>query len=110
LNAAASDETPFAACRTAFPVRDYDLAATLTSGQVFRWELRDRCWEGVIGRRWVRLSVAGGSITAETAEAAGEAAVSNATPLSNNGYKVQLAKVAVKRAILRAAGLETGGF
>ena len=32
------------------------------------------------------------------------------TPLSNNGYKVQLAKVAMKRAILRAAGLETGGF
>ena len=34
----------------------------------------------------------------------------HATPLSNNEYKVQLAKVAVKRAILRAAGLETGGF
>ena len=38
------------------------------------------------------------------------AAVADATPLSNNEYKVQLAKVAVKRAILRAAGLETGGF
>ena len=45
-----------------------------------------------------------------TAEAAGEAAVSEATPLSDNQYKVQLAKVAVKRAILLAAGLETGGF
>ncbi len=44
------------------------------------------------------------------AEAAGEDAVARATPLSNNRYKVQLAKVAVKRAILRAAGLETGGF
>jgi xanthine dehydrogenase YagS FAD-binding subunit len=44
------------------------------------------------------------------AEAAGEAAVSRATPLSQNEYKVQLAKVAVKRAILLAAGYETGGF
>jgi xanthine dehydrogenase YagS FAD-binding subunit len=52
----------------------------------------------------------GRSVTADTAEAAGEAAIASATPLSNNEYKVQLAKVAVKRAILRAAGLETGGF
>jgi xanthine dehydrogenase YagS FAD-binding subunit len=44
------------------------------------------------------------------AEAAGAAAVSRATPLSQNEYKVQLAKVAVKRAVLLAAGLETGGF
>jgi len=36
--------------------------------------------------------------------------VAQARPLSNNGYKVQLAKVAAKRAILKAAGLETGGF
>jgi xanthine dehydrogenase YagS FAD-binding subunit len=52
----------------------------------------------------------GWMIDANLAEAAGEAAVAEATPLSNNAYKVQLAKVAVKRAILRAAGLETGGF
>ena len=52
----------------------------------------------------------GRPVNAATAEAAGEAAVAGATPLSNNEYKVQLAKVAVKRAILRAAGQETGGF
>lgn len=52
----------------------------------------------------------GWSVDSNLAEAAGEAAVAEATPLSNNTYKVQLAKVAVKRAILRAAGLETGGF
>ena len=52
----------------------------------------------------------GWAVTPESAEAAGTAAVAMATPLSNNEYKVQLAKVAVKRAILRAAGLETGGF
>jgi N-glycosylase/DNA lyase len=72
LNAAASDETPSAACRTVFSVHDYDLAATLTSGQVFRWQLRDNCWEGVIGRRWLRLRAAGGSIVAETAEPASD--------------------------------------
>ncbi len=44
------------------------------------------------------------------AEQAGLAAVRMASPLSENTYKVQLAKVAVKRAILLAAGHETGGF
>lgn len=38
-----------------FPVRDYDLAATLTSGQAFRWKFVEGAWEGVIGSRWVRL-------------------------------------------------------
>ena len=46
------------------------------------------------------------SVSADAAMRAGEAAVAGATPLSRNGYKVQLARVAVKRAILRAAGLE----
>ncbi len=49
-------------------------------------------------------------VTPESAERAGEAAVRRATPLKDNQYKVQLAKVAVKRAILLAAGCETGGF
>jgi xanthine dehydrogenase YagS FAD-binding subunit len=52
----------------------------------------------------------GRTIDATIAEAAGAAAVAPATPLAGNEHKVQLAKVAVKRAILRAAGLETGGF
>ena len=46
----------------------------------------------------------GKTVTEETAEAAGVAAVANAKALSRNGYKIQLAKVAVKRAILQAAG------
>src|SRR5262249_25315704 len=40
---------------TIFRVHDYDLAATLNSGQTFRWQPREGWWEGVIGRRWVRL-------------------------------------------------------
>ncbi|MDZ4799899.1 MAG: FAD binding domain-containing protein [Bryobacteraceae bacterium] len=48
--------------------------------------------------------LAGKTITEEIAEQAGAAAVKGAKPLSKNEYKVQLAKVAVKRAILQAAG------
>ncbi len=55
-------------------------------------------------------SLVGWPVTPETARAAGEAAVARATPLAGNAYKVQLARVAVERAILSAAGLETGGF
>ena len=42
-----------------------------------------------------------------TATAAAEAAVRSAQPLSRNGYKVQITKTAVKRSILRAAGIRT---
>ena len=49
-------------------------------------------------------ALSGKPITEETAEQAGAAAVSGAKPLSDNAYKVQLAKVAVKRALLTAAG------
>lgn len=44
----------------------------------------------------------GKTISEEVADEAGKAAVSNAKPLSQNGYKVQLARIAVKRALLRA--------
>ncbi|MEO8025747.1 MAG: FAD binding domain-containing protein [Bryobacteraceae bacterium] len=48
-------------------------------------------------------AIAGKSINEETAEAAGNAAADGAQPLSQNDYKVQLVKVAVKRALLAAA-------
>jgi xanthine dehydrogenase YagS FAD-binding subunit len=48
-------------------------------------------------------ALAGKSITNDTAEAAGKAAVAAAKPLSQNAYKVTLARVAVKRALLDAA-------
>ncbi len=47
-----------------------------------------------------------GEVTRELAEAAGEAAAGEAMPMSQNAYKVQLIKVAVKRALLIAAGEE----
>jgi len=48
-------------------------------------------------------ALVGKTISEATAQAAGEAAVSKAKALSGNGYKIQLARVAVKRAILDAA-------
>jgi len=53
--------------RCSIPVRDYDLATTLTSGQAFRWTARDGAWEGVVGSRWVRLRATDSGIEAETA-------------------------------------------
>ena len=47
--------------------------------------------------------LAGKTISDQVAKEAGEAAVTGAKALSQNGYKVQLARTAVKRAILRAA-------
>ncbi len=49
-------------------------------------------------------SLTGKSIDEASAAKAAEEAVQGAQPLSQNGYKVQLAKVAVKRALLEAAG------
>jgi len=55
-------------------------------------------------------SLIGRRIDPETAAQAGEAAVTDATPLSNNEYKVRLAAVAVKRAILKSADLLEEGL
>jgi xanthine dehydrogenase YagS FAD-binding subunit len=49
-------------------------------------------------------TITGKSIDERTASAAGEAAVSKVHPLSHNDYKAKLAAVAVKRALLAAAG------
>lgn len=46
----------------------------------------------------------GKPVSEEVAQRAAEAALSKASPLSRNAYKVRLAKVAVKRAILKASG------
>lgn len=52
---------------TLLAVRDYDLAATLDSGQVFRWQAAGGRWTGVVGRRWVALRQTPEGILAETA-------------------------------------------
>jgi len=52
-------------------------------------------------------ALAGKRIDAVTAAAAADAALEGAKPMSRNGYKVQVAKTAVKRAILQAGGIKT---
>ena len=52
-----------------FAVKEYDLAATLASGQVFRWRrIKGDAWEGVLGDHWFRLrqSAAGLDVEAVT--------------------------------------------
>lgn len=58
--------------RISFPVRDYDLAATLSSGQAFRWRQTGAAWVGVVGDRWVRLEAGPESIEAEVCETPGD--------------------------------------
>jgi len=52
-------------------------------------------------------ALTGKPLNEQTAAAAGEAAVREAKPMSGNAYKVQIAKTAVKRAIMNAAGIKT---
>ena len=57
---------------TTITAADYDLAATLNSGQAFRWNLVDGGWEAVIAGKWVRLRELKGGMTAETAVPIGD--------------------------------------
>ena len=52
-------------------------------------------------------ALAGKPLNEQTAASAADAAVSEAKPMSGNVYKVQIAKTAVKRAIMQAAGIKT---
>jgi N-glycosylase/DNA lyase len=60
------DTTPYQTTASFF-ARDYDLAATLASGQAFRWRQAGGAWEGIVAERWVRLRQGGELIHAETA-------------------------------------------
>ncbi|HWI56665.1 MAG TPA: DNA glycosylase, partial [Bacillota bacterium] len=50
-----------------FPTGDYDLAATLSSGQAFRWRRAGPDWTAVLGAHWVRLRAEAMAITAQVA-------------------------------------------
>jgi len=62
----------------------------------------------VAPKPWVSEEAAdalvGKPLSESTADAAGKAAVGTAKPLSRNAYKVQLARVAVKRALMNTTG------
>ena len=51
-------------------------------------------------------ALVGKTLDAEVAARAAEAATEGARPLSQNGYKVSLARVAVRRAVSLAVGME----
>jgi len=74
--------------------------SNLESGQIVLGHVAATPWVAPDAAKML----AGKSITADTAEQIGQAAVAGAKPLSDNSYKVHLAKVAVKRALLEAAG------
>jgi xanthine dehydrogenase YagS FAD-binding subunit len=56
--------------------------------------------------RAAEAALAGKTLSEQTAMAAADAAVQDAKPMSQNGYKVQIARTAVKRAIMQAAGMK----
>jgi len=71
---------------------------TVTSARIMLGHVAPKPWPAPEAEKWL----AGKALTEETAARAGELAVSGTTPLSKNKYKVQLARVAVKRALLEA--------
>jgi xanthine dehydrogenase YagS FAD-binding subunit len=51
-------------------------------------------------------ALAGKAITEQIAMAAADAAVQGAKAMTQNAYKIQIARTAVKRAVMKAAGLK----
>jgi len=76
--------------------------ANVTSAKVVMGHVAPTPWESSAASS----ALSGKPVTVVTAEAAAKAAVADARPLSQNAYKVSLARVAVKRAILAAAGVK----
>lgn len=81
-------------------------AAVRIHGKV--WASGGSIWLGSVAPTPYRATKAEallqGEVTPALAEKVGAAAVEDATPLPGNAYKVQLVRVAVKRAVLEAAG------
>jgi xanthine dehydrogenase YagS FAD-binding subunit len=72
----------------------------VSSAKVYLGHVAPTPWEASKAAEYL----AGKTIDEATAEEAGKLAVEGAQPLSQNTYKVQLAKVAVKRALLATTG------
>jgi xanthine dehydrogenase YagS FAD-binding subunit len=73
--------------------------AVVESARVFLGHVAPRPWRAETAEK----ALAGKPLNDASAQEAANAAVQGATPLSMNAYKVQLARVAVKRALLEAA-------
>lgn len=57
-----------ASTRAEFAVTDYDLDATLSSGQVFRWSRDADGWSGVVAGRWVHIARSAKGLVVRTAQ------------------------------------------
>ena len=77
--------------------------ATIRSARVVMGAVAPVPWRAQAAEQ----ALAGKRIDEATAAAAADAALQGARPMSRNGYKVQVAKTAVKRAVLRAGGIKT---
>jgi xanthine dehydrogenase YagS FAD-binding subunit len=77
--------------------------ATISSARVVMGAVAPVPWRAQAAEQ----ALVGKHLDEATAAAAAEAALTGARPMSRNGYKVQVAKTAVKRAILQAAGIKT---
>jgi xanthine dehydrogenase YagS FAD-binding subunit len=77
--------------------------ATVQSARVVMGAVAPVPWRSEPAER----ALAGRTISEDTAALAADAALRDARPLSQNAYKIQVARTAVKRAILRAGGIET---
>lgn len=85
---------PLAAASVALKMK----GSTVSSAKIVLGHVAPTPWEATQAGQ----SLAGKAVTAESADEAAKAAVAEAKPLSGNGYKVQLTRVAVKRALLEA--------
>jgi xanthine dehydrogenase YagS FAD-binding subunit len=85
---------PLAAASVALKMK----GSTVSSARIVLGHVAPTPWAAAQAEQ----ALAGKAVTPENAEEAAKAAVADAKPLSQNGYKVQLAKVAVKRALLEA--------
>jgi xanthine dehydrogenase YagS FAD-binding subunit len=79
--------------------------STVNNARVVLGQVAPKPWRSLGSEQ----AMVGKAVTPETVMAAANAAVVRARPLSHNKYKITLTKVAVKRAILQAAGQSSGG-
>jgi xanthine dehydrogenase YagS FAD-binding subunit len=86
---------PLAACSVVLKIT----GGKVTAARVVLGHVAPTPWRATAAEE----ALTGKAISEDVAKAAGEAAVSGAKSLGRNGYKIQLARVAVKRAILEAA-------
>jgi len=74
--------------------------STVQSARVILGSVAPTPWRSPEGEQ----ALSGKTISEAVAKSAADAALQKAKPLSHNAYKVQLARVALRRAILKAAG------